>query len=305
MNSFFRRLPLPFKLMLIGLVPLIFLIYLTAGLYMEKDQKLILLGNYLESIHVSVDLSRLIDHLQQERQFSYDYVLKKNSREAMLSQRPKVDSIIHLIKTANDSTLKEFSKYSFLKNLQDTRNRIDSNSISANSVMHYYSSTIFRLNTLNGVLPLTDVVIRPVYNDMVSQKLLSEMITYRGIINANVYNVLDTRQYVSETLMGTFPSYEILKSYIEELIHKASPEIINSYNKIRNGSLKPSNDYLEKIFANFQVDSSYNSKQWNEISSKGLNELRVLQMNLLQNVENGIVSIYEKEKRAKTQTLVS
>src|SRR5688572_23403933 len=121
MNSFFRRLPLPFKLMLIGLVPLIFLIYLTAGLYMEKDKKLFVLGNYIDNIHVSVNLSRLIDHLQQERQFSYDYVLKKNHKDEMLLQRPRVDSIIRLIENAKDSTLKGFTKYSFLKNLQDNR----------------------------------------------------------------------------------------------------------------------------------------------------------------------------------------
>ncbi|MGZ8536763.1 MAG: PAS domain-containing protein, partial [Flavisolibacter sp.] len=305
MNSFFRRLPLPFKLMLIGLVPLIFLIYLTAGLYMEKDQKLILLGNYIENIHVSVNLSRLIDNLQQERQFSYDYVLKEHNRDEMLMQRPKVDSIIKLLETGKDSSLKEFQKYSFLKNLHDTRIRIDSNKISANTVMHFYSSTIFRLNTLNGVLPRTDVVLRHVYDDMVSQKLISEMITYSGIINANVYNLLDSRQYIVETLMGTFPSYEVLKSYEEELIHKATPKIISTYNQIRNGSLKPTNDYLENIFKTFKVDSSYNSKQWNELSMKGLNDLRSLQMNLLHDVENGIINIYEKEKRAKTQALVS
>lgn len=305
MNSFFRRLPLPFKLMLIGLIPLIFLIYLTAGLYLEKDQKLNVLGNYIENIHVSVNLSRLIDNLQQERQYSYDYVLKKNHRNEMLLQRPKVDSIIRLIETAKDSTLKGFPKYSFLKNLQDTRNGIDSNKVSANTVMHYYSSSIFRLNTLNGVLPGADVLTRPVYNDMISQKLISEMITYRGIINANVYNLLDTRQYMLETLMGTFPSYEVLKSYEEEFAHKATPDVTSAYNQIRNGSLKPSSDYLEKIFKTFKVDSTYTSRQWSELSAKGLNDLRDLQMNLLRNVENGIIVTYEKEKQAKTQTLVS
>src|SRR3954468_22213440 len=109
MSHFFRRLPLPYKLMLLGLVPLVFISYLTTGLYIEKDQKLSLLGNYIQKIHQSVHLTRLIDHLQQERQYSYDYVLKKNMRNEMLAQRPKVDSIIGLIESGEDSTLKGFA----------------------------------------------------------------------------------------------------------------------------------------------------------------------------------------------------
>jgi PAS domain S-box-containing protein len=291
--------------MLIGLVPLIFLIYLTSSLYAERNEKLHLLRNYIDKIDESANITRLIDNLQTERQFSSDFVIQNKGFAELAAQRKETDSIILQLRSGNDSSLKDFEKYSFLYNLALIRNGIDSGRVKADGVMHFFSAAIFRLNTLNAVVPGSDIYLSAVYKDMAAQKLLSEMITYLGIIDANVYNILYTKQYVGETLMGTYPSYEVYNSYEIEFLQKASPAVAASYTKIKTGTeLKPTLAYLDQLFRTFKLDSIYTYTQWKDLSFAGTNKLRGLQMNLLQKVESRVNEVYEKEKSARTKMLL-
>ena len=77
MKNVFYRLPLPVKLLLVGIVPLLFVIYLSVQLFVEKTQNVALLQSLRARIDQSATLTRLIDALQRERAYSYDYALKK------------------------------------------------------------------------------------------------------------------------------------------------------------------------------------------------------------------------------------
>ncbi len=304
MNRFFRKLPLQAKLMLIGVVPLLFLIFLAIQLYIQKNQKLATLEKYIQKFDESATITRLIDNLQTERRFSYEYVLNRNWGPEMLRQRKQTDSLINDLSGRRDSTLKGFESYSFLDNLQQTRNSIDSGLVESNSVMHYFSATIFRLNTLNGVSSGNNAYLSYVYNDMMSQKLMSEMITYLGLINANIFNILYNRTYVVETLMGTLPSFEVYQSYEKEFLYKASPEIKTRYNQIRYHSPLDQNiQYLEKVFSTFKVDSTYDYTTWGALATTGVNDLRALQTSLLQGVVDKMHSSYNREVTNKWLTL--
>ena len=305
MNRFFRKLPLPAKLMLIGFVPLLFLVFLTFQLYIQKNQKLAILERYIQKFEESATITRLIDNLQAERRFSYEYVLNRSWGPEMLVQRKQTDSLIKELSANRDSTMKGFENYSFLGNLDETRNNIDSGVIASNGVMHYFSATIFRLNTLNAVSSGNNAYLNHVYNDMISQKLISEMITYLGLINANIFNILYNRTYIVETLMGTMPSFEVYQSYEKEFLQKASPQIKTRYNQIRYRSALDENvQYLEKVFSTYNVDSTYDYTRWGALTTKGVNELRVLQSDLLQSVMERMHNSYRKEVTNKWLTVV-
>jgi len=95
MKSFFRRIPLPAKLLIIVLIPLTFSIYLFFLFFAEKNSKPDLLSNYIQRIHESVDITRLIDHLQKEFETSYQMVLHKDQDKGNLPQeRAFTDSLI-------------------------------------------------------------------------------------------------------------------------------------------------------------------------------------------------------------------
>src|SRR5205085_5010716 len=125
-----------------------------------------------------------IRSLQTERRYSFAFALKKDvrSKAQMEVQRLTTDLAIKKLNQRNDSTLKKFESYTFLKNIGGIRAAIDSGT-SQDVVMQYYTTTIFRLNTLNLIVPVgNNKYLAPVFNDLTAQKILSEMATYLGII---------------------------------------------------------------------------------------------------------------------------
>ena len=305
MNHFFRKLPLPAKLILIGLIPLIFLTWLSFRLYKEKSQKLGLLGSYIERMHQSADITKLIDNLQGERRYSFDYTLKKDSLPELLQQRPKTDSIIKRLSNYRAS-LSDFESYTFLKDLAAMRTAVDSGQTNITMVMDYYTNVLFRFNTLNDLPTASNIYLEPVYKDLVAQKLLSEMVTYLGIMSANVYTALHTRQYMLEILMGTRGVYQFYSSYEPEFLLKASAEAAQSYKKMKSASLLHQvTNYLDTVFQTFNYGNRYDAAEWRNSASAAVDELRNLQQTLLQNAEQRVNVLYENEQASKRNMLIS
>ncbi|MGZ4049387.1 MAG: sensor histidine kinase [Bacteroidia bacterium] len=305
MNSFFRKLPLSIKLMLIGLIPVIFLIYLSGQLYREKRQTVKLIGDYILHVHEEGNISNLIYELEKERKVSYEYALKKDNYSKVVLQRPHTDKAMQLLEKSKDLAVINFSKYTFLDSLVSVRNSLDNSAFyPADAIMQFYTNAIFRLNTLNPVSSMSNTYLQPVYKDLLSQKTLFEMITYLSIIRTNIYNVLFTGKYEVEKLMGTLGVYNIFKSYEKEFLMKASSSSIKLYNIEKDtSSLKPILAYIDKLFSTFKFDSTYSAKNWWEISSRGMHVLKEQQLNLWQNVESGMNKIYQQEIKSRNKTL--
>src|SRR5688572_12052658 len=121
MNKFFRKLPLLAKLMLIGFIPFCFLVYLTIQVYNDQTEKLQLFDNYKNYISESADINQLIDALQEERKFSFDYAITKEMRPELMLQRPITDGLIQKLEESGDPSLVGFTGYTKLKELQETR----------------------------------------------------------------------------------------------------------------------------------------------------------------------------------------
>ncbi|MBA2745905.1 MAG: PAS domain-containing protein [Flavisolibacter sp.] len=305
MNQFFRRLPLLAKLLVITIVPLAFILFLTIQLYNEKSRNVQQIKSYLDRINRSFTITRLIDQLQKERKFSFDYTLLKTNQVEMISERPVTDSLLTYLQKDKGKTLTGFEEYVFLENIDSVRNKIDTGRYPPNQVMHFYSSAIFRFSTLNKTPDYTNQFLAGLSEDLTSQRLLSEMLTYLGIISANIYNLLYTKQYVLETLLGTLPSYDIYKSYEKELLIKSAPQTLQKYKIIReNSALKPAADYVNGLFFTYKIDSSYTHQEWSDLSDKALNEIRSLQMGLLKSAEETIHQYYNNEVTAKSRTIV-
>ncbi|TMI92142.1 MAG: PAS domain S-box protein [Bacteroidetes bacterium] len=307
MTDFFKKLSLPTKLLLLILIPLALITYLSFELYSEKSKKVDLLAGYINRIIVSADISDLINALQLERRHSFSYGLKKDidSRAQLEAQRPVTDRAIKKLEERNDSTLKDFKDYTFLKNLENVRKVVDTGA-SADFAMNYYTTTIFRLNTLNMIIPVgSNSYLRPVFNDLITQKILSEMATYLGIIRANFYNVLFTKQNMIGTLYGLTGVNEIYKSYEAEFLAKASPSSLEQYKRIRNTTaLKPTLDYVSRVFQKFAFDSLYDAEEWWRISGEGTDQIKDFQQDLMRHVKLRMDEAYKNELFGRNLTLV-
>ena len=304
-KSFFKKLPLSAKLMMIGLIPLVWLTYLSIVLISEQENKLNLLNGYITRIRQSSDITKLINALQLERRYSFEYALKGGPKKEMISRRNATDSVLKKLDTTYKATLGDFKEYTFLSNLTNHRLMIDSGKMNANAVMHFYTTAVFRLNTMTGVAAGNNVYLDPVYKELISQKILSEMITYLSIIRINIYNVLYTRTYMTETLLGTLGTYDVYKSYVNEFNQKASPAAIAHYMEILdNSTLRPTLTYIDTLFKTFHFDSTYDYQQWWDLSLEGITKLRQLQSNMLSNVEEKVNIIYTNEHKAKNRTII-
>jgi len=297
----FRKLTLTAKLLLIGLIPVLFLIYFAIMIYNEKSEKVELIGTYISHVDQSASINELIAELARERRYSFFYKIYDTGYNTIISHRKKVDSIIHQLTESKDLSLKDFPKYTFLEDLSTVRKAIDSSNLNTNAITQYYTDAIFRLNMLSPALP-TYKFLNPVYHDLVAQEKLSEMITYLGIIRTNVFNALLTRKYMVETLLGTLGVYKVYKTYETEFLLKASPVAIQAYkyNK-RFTDYKQMSDYLDKLFTTFQFDSIYNASQWWSVSSEGMSLLRSQQRNLWKSVHGRMKALYDKEQKSKDE----
>jgi PAS domain S-box-containing protein len=302
MHRAFRRIPLPVKLLLIGIIPLTLLVFISVQLYSEKTQKLNLLKGYIDRIRQASVINSLIDNLQLERKYSYDYAMNKSGYTELLRQRPSTDSAI---KQLDSGTLAGFTSYTFLDKLQQTRTAVDSMKIFPDQAMHYYTTAIYRLNTLNVVSPGSEVYLQPIYKDMIAQKLLSELSTSLGIMRSNIYNVLTTRKYMVETLIGMIGVHDIYKTHETEFMLKASPFAIERYKHLRNNTaLKPTTNYLDTLFKRFAFDSTYDAPTWWAISESGMNELTQLQLQVSERLDTGMNTIIQKEKADRNRMLL-
>lgn len=301
MNSFFRKLPLPFKLILIGIIPIALVIYLSIQLYIEKSHHVKLIGDYIEKIHESESISNLMDAMQTERRYSYEYALTKQKYDSVIFQRKITDSVLALLKQSKDLALADFPEYTFIKDLGNIRLQLDtSQKYSANSIMQFYTTSIFRLNTLNSTTPASNTYLSSVYQDLIAQKILFEMITFLGIIRTNIYNVLYTRQYMVETLMGTLGTYDIYNTYETEFKLKAAAATVNEYNYIKeNTALEETTDYIDKLFKTFKFDSTYTADNWWSTSTNGVNEMRKLHKKLWTSVEIRMNDIFKGKTPTK------
>src|SRR5665213_309920 len=93
----FRKLTLTAKLLLIGLIPVLFLIYFAIMIYNEKSEKVELIGTYISHVDQSASINELIAELARERRYSFFYKVYDTGYNTIISHRKKVDSIIHTV----------------------------------------------------------------------------------------------------------------------------------------------------------------------------------------------------------------
>lgn len=304
MIVFFRRLPLTLKLLLIGIIPILFLIYFSVLIFKEKSQTVELINDNIERVDQSANISELINELGRERGYSYLYSIKKTDHDKIVAHRLNTDSIISILKKSSDLGLYRFDEYTFLNRLNETRAAIDSSSLNPDAIVQFYTDAIVRLNTLNSTIP-SNTFLKPVYQDLIAQRILAEMITYLEIIRTNIFNALFIRKYMTETLLGTYGVYKVYKSYETEFLVKASPASITLYNNEKKlTDYGVTMTYINKLFETFRFDSTYNEEQWRAVSTNGLNVLRKQQRDLWKSVDMRMKEISTTEVRTKNLTLL-
>lgn len=303
MKKFFRRLSLSAKLMLMALLPLALLVYFIIQIYQEKSNKITILENYLSRFELSARISNLVDDLQTERRYSFGYVISRDWRTELLLQRANTDSAIALLK--RNVQVGQFEDYTLLDSLQQFRQRVDNLTALPMQVMNFYTNALFRLNTLNIVSAGNVTYLDPVKGELQAQKLLSEMVTYLGIIRSNIYYALQSQQASQQTAEGMRSIYLIYKSYETEFFMKASPEAVAAFKALAaRADYKATVQFIDQLLETGQYDTAFTSERWWSVSAKAVDEIKALQRRLLLQAQEGVNAIYLKERAERDRSLL-
>lgn len=302
----FRKLPLTYKLILIGIIPIIFLTYFSVVIYREQSQRVALISDHIERVQQSEDLGELVIELARERKFSFQYAIKRADLEEIAEQREKTDSVTAILSASDDVYLKDFEKYTSLDQLPAMRMNIDTGkNFVPRKILQFYTDVILRLTTINSSTPSSHTFLQPVYQDLITQRTLSEMIAYLGIIRINIFEALYTGQDMQESLEATLGDYKTFISYEKEFLAKASPQSISTYNNRKKLSdYKPTRDYIDRLFSKMEFDNTYDADAWWKVSTEGLKTVRQQQRNLWSSVDKRMKVLYEKENNYKISTFV-
>ncbi|HEU4901617.1 MAG TPA: hypothetical protein VFT06_02470, partial [Flavisolibacter sp.] len=111
MKGFFKRLSLPVKLTLLGIIPLLFLVFVVFQYNREKTQKLAMLDGYRQRIKQAISINTLIDVIQMERRYSFAFVMKGLLQNEMLQQRLKTDDAIRKVEEEKTEISGDFTSY--------------------------------------------------------------------------------------------------------------------------------------------------------------------------------------------------
>jgi signal transduction histidine kinase len=302
----FRKLPLTYKLVLIGIIPIIFLAFFSVVIYREQSQRVALIADHIDRVQQSEDLGALIIELARERKFSFQYAIKRADLKEIAEQREKTDSVITILSASDDDYLKDFGNYTSLNQLPAMRKRIDTGkNFLPREILQFYTDVILRLNTINSSTPSSHTFLQPVYQDLITQRTLSEMIAYLGIIRINIFEALFTGHDMQQTLISTLGDYKTFISYEKEFLAKASPQSISTYNNRKKLSdYKPTRDYIDRLFSKMEFDNTYDADAWWAVSTEGLRTVRQQQRDLWLSVDKRMKALYEKENNYKNATFV-
>ena len=91
------QLPLPRKLMLIAVIPLICLVYFGIQVFNKQSSDIDTIDSLVQKITNSSAIMKVADEIQLERRGSVNYVLQTGSLNELLTQRAKTDMAISAV----------------------------------------------------------------------------------------------------------------------------------------------------------------------------------------------------------------
>jgi signal transduction histidine kinase/DNA-binding response OmpR family regulator/methyl-accepting chemotaxis protein len=305
MKTLLKRLSLPAKLTMVGALPLLFLLVVVIQYNREKSQKLEMLDGYRQRIRQAVNINMLIDVLQLERRYSFSYTMKGLLQNDMLQQRTRVDNLVQEFTADTALSTAQLATYTFLDQLAAFRSRIDNREVQALEVMDFFTNIIFRLNTLNTVAAGNVAILQPVIRTVVGQKILSDIITYKGILLAQVFYLLETKQQDAQIIRAINQLQNINTTYIREFTLKAPAQHVNAFNALRlDPNLKATAAVEEAIHATRRIDTSVQGEVYWRAATNSLNKLKGLQASMMDEGKRGAEALYQKEKNQQIWSLI-
>jgi signal transduction histidine kinase/DNA-binding response OmpR family regulator/HAMP domain-containing protein len=291
--------------MLLGVLPLIFLLIVSYQLNDSRSEKLQIIDTYRKRVDQSIAINNLIEQLQVERRYAFGFALEGKWQNEMLEARKQSHQLIQALLAENAATLPEFTTYTFLDQLKNFHTRVDSKQAGPMEIMTYYTNAIFRLSTQNQVAAGNVLYLQPVIKDLAGQKILSDIITYKGIVRAQIYFMLHTGQASPQLIASIIQTQDIIGAYTKEFFIKASPLAIQGFNDLKTDvDVKAMRGYLEQMRQTGVLDTTIGADRWWDISANAIDRMMAVQQQSAKRLEQGIDAIYTAELNKQRVSIV-
>ncbi|WP_436485041.1 response regulator [Chitinophaga sp. ARDCPP14] len=305
MKKYFMQLPLPRKLMLVAVIPLVCLVYFGIAVFNKQTEDIDTIDNLVQKITTATTIMKVADEIHMERRNSVNYVLQTGSLNDLLTQRAKTDLAIDAVKGRLLASDSRFFQYSLLNTLPKKRKDIDSKSMPQREVLDYYSNLIFRLNDLANTNTPDIPVLKAVQQDMNAQYLLAQMAAYQGMIRMDIYYFMLKKEVWPEDFARIENNADMFAALRAELVDKASPAVSKDYLKTESSNeMVITNDFIKSTIASRKIDTLFNADSWWDNSTLAVDQLKLLQRAVMDKVGRDAKIISKKENDLKTRYLL-
>lgn len=306
MKKYFMQLPLPRKLMLVAVIPLVCLVYFGIAVFNKQSEDIDTIDNLVQKITTATTIMKVADEIHMERRNSVNYVMLTGSLNDLLTQRAKTDLAIDAVKGRLLASDSRFFQYSLLNTLPKKRKDIDNKNMPQREVLDYYSNLIFRLNDLANTNTPDIPVLKAVQQDMNAQYLLAQMAAYQGMIRMDIYYFMLKKEVWPEDFARVENNADMYAALRAELVDKASPAVSKDYLKMESSNeMTVTDDFIKSTITSRKIDTLFNADSWWDNSSLAVDQLKQLQRSVMDKVGRDAKIISKKENDLKTRYLLA
>lgn len=305
MKQLINKIPFQIKLILIGLVPLAFLVYFSIQLISERNNRIEVAGKVVKDIERNMVVMNLSSRLHLERRFGYAYLINNNSDAQFVTAMNATNDEISKLQSLLDTGWVPFTQFTMLSELNQFRKQVQARKIDPNRVLLFYSSMQERIQYLNDVNVQNIPYLSSITSELEAEKILFQFINYFGILRANVYSLNMVAPSTKREFDAIEIGYKTFGSYAKEFQATSPADLAQHINKILTSDEA---EYLAETFdyiaANNALPPNFNRESWWDASGNVINNLLQQQASFIQTTKNKAQKIYDDEKQALNQNVV-
>ncbi|MDF3078988.1 MAG: histidine kinase [Sphingobacteriaceae bacterium] len=296
MNKFFKTLTFPVKLVLIGLIPLLFLLYFAGQILYERNQRIKTVNEVIGKINISMSTMELAQAMHLERRLSFSYLIGKSTLPELVAQFSKTDDSLRELEKTSGSGYDDYLKYSLLDQVKAFRKKIIVKAVSADAALNFYSTALFRIHAGSSVSVGSLPFLQSVSKDLQGQQIMAQVLNHFGGLRAQIYFTSIKPTTTEQDFNSIQRDYDLTLSYWNEFLVKSSPESVKAFTALTQS---PESLYMNQVLPLVTTEHRYpdrfNPEEWWKNSENIADKLRRIENNLILQTRQKIVNIQQEE----------
>lgn len=304
MNRLLSHLPVQIKLILIGLIPLAFLIYLAIQVIKENNSRIDIVTNVVKDIDKGALVMELSSALHQERRVTYGYLYNNFSLSELAAVKFHTNEALSKLEKVLDSDFTNYTRFTLLDELSRYRNDVLNSNINVNQVLDYYTNVLFKIHASNSMSVSNIPYLKPIEKDVASLESLSQVLNYFGMLRAKIYSAARINSHNTQEYAAIRQYYSLIESYWQEYQVKADTA---SVKKVQAIAAETASVYIDStlkyVVNNSALPDSFDANKWWISTSSLVDKLRTLQNSFISSTRQKAQLIHEAEKTSLNTNL--